>query len=80
LENCIIKAEGVCVESNYYIKVKTGFFKTTKYQFVVKNSLVDLIPVNSNDRKISIKEDEILSVLLIKKEELYVNFDLKEGE
>ncbi len=66
------------MEVDYYIKVKTGFFKTTKYQLVVADSLVELIPVNSNEQKISLKEDEIISILIRKKENLYVSFDLKE--
>lgn len=67
------------MEVNYYIKVKTGFFKTTKYQLVVKDSLVELIPENSNEQNISLKENEILSISLSKKEDLCVSFDLKEG-
>ncbi len=67
------------MEVKYYIKVKTGFFKTTKYQLVVKKSLVELIPENNDSKKIFLKEDEILSVSLRKKDELHLDFNLKEG-
>jgi|SRR6056297_3205771 len=66
------------MEVNYNIRVKTGFFKTTKYQLVVKKSLLELIPENNDDAKIFLKEDEILSISLRKRDELHLDFNLKE--
>ena len=63
---------------NYYIKIKTGFFKTSTYRFVVKKSLIELIPEKEED-KISIKEGDIASMLLRKKDNLYLEFILYEG-
>ncbi|KUK72833.1 MAG: hypothetical protein XD91_1081 [Clostridiales bacterium 38_11] len=54
------------VEVDYHIKIKTGFFKTTTYRFIVRKSLIELIPEEEED-KISIEEGEIASMLLRKK-------------
>ena len=67
------------MESNYYIKVKTGFFKTIKYKLIVKKNLIELIPEKSEENEISLKENEIVSIFLRKKDKVYVDFNLKEG-
>src|SRR6056297_444163 len=67
------------MEVDYHIKIKTGFFKTSTYRFIVRKGLVELIPENENEDKISIEEGEIASMLLRKKEDLYVDFILNEG-
>ena len=54
------------MEVDYHIKIKTGFFKTTTYRFIVRKSLIELIPEEEED-KISIEEGEIASMLLRKK-------------
>jgi len=32
------------MEVNYHIKIKTGFFKTSTYRFIVKKGLVEFLP------------------------------------
>jgi hypothetical protein len=65
------------MEVDYHIKIKTGFFKT--YRFIVRKGLIEMIPENEGEYKISIKEGEIVSMLLRKKDDLYVDFILNEG-
>ena len=67
------------MEVNYHIKIKTGFFKTSTYRFIVRKGLIEMIPENEGEYKISIKEGEIVSMLLRKKDDLYVDFILNEG-
>jgi hypothetical protein len=67
------------MEVDYHIKIKTGFFKTSTYRFIVRKGLIEMIPENEGEYKISIKEGEIVSMLLRKKDDLYVDFILNEG-
>jgi len=67
------------MEVNYHIKIKTGFFKTSTYRFIVKKGLIELIPEKEEEDKISIKEGDIASMLLRKKQDLYVEFILYKG-
>ncbi|MDW7669420.1 MAG: hypothetical protein SCJ93_11395 [Bacillota bacterium] len=67
------------MEVNYHIKIKTGFFKTSTYRFIVKKGLIELLPEKEEVDKISIKEGDIASMLLRKKDDLYVEFILYEG-
>jgi len=76
----IIKPRGdVYMEVDYHIKIKTGFFKTSTYRFIVRKGLVELIPEKEGEDIISIEEGEIASMLLRKKDDLYVDFILNEG-
>jgi hypothetical protein len=67
------------MEVNYHIKIKTGFFKTSTYRFIVKKGLVELLPEKEGEDTISIKEGDIALMLLRKKKDLYVEFILDEG-
>jgi len=66
------------MEVDYHIKIKTGFFKTSTYRFVVKKGLIELIPEKEKEDTISIEEGDIASMLLNKREDLYVEFILNE--
>jgi hypothetical protein len=45
----------------------------------VRKGLIEMIPENEGEYKISIEEGEIASMLLRKKDDLYVEFILNEG-
>lgn len=67
------------MEVDYHIRIKTGFFKTSTYRFIVRKGLVELIPDKEGEDKISIKEGDIASMLMKKNDNLYVEFILNEG-
>jgi hypothetical protein len=59
------------MEVDYQIKIKTGFFKTSTYRFIVKKGLVEFLPDKEGEDKISIKEGDIASMLL-RKNKIYM--------
>ena len=67
------------MEVDYHIRIKTGFFKTSTYRFIVTKGLIELNPEDEKEDKISIKEGDIVSMLMRKNDNLYVEFILNEG-